>query len=791
MLPAASRPEAVRVPELVERLQQALADRYRIERELGRGGFATVYLATDLKHQRPVALKVLHPELAVALGSARFLREIATVAQFRHPHILPLHDSGDADGLLYYVMPFVEGESLRQRLEREPQLPLENALQVTREVADALGYAHGLGVVHRDVKPENILFEAGHAIVTDFGIARAVQAAGTQRLTETGLAVGTPAYMSPEQAAGDPALDGRSDIYSLACVLYEMLAGAPPFGGPTPQTVLAAQIGDPVPSLRALRPAVPLGVERAVEKALAKTAAERYATAEEFVQHLTRASTAEAVATELRRERARRRWRALLTVAGVVLVAAAGWWAVGAVQRATGHATIKRLAVLPLAGFTNDTSQEYFVDGVHDALISDLQEAGLTVLGRTSVLRYRRTEEPPRQIARQLGVDALIEGSVMRAGDSVEVSVRLIDGRTEVARWEHRYAGTVRNVLALYHGVTRAIAEQVHSALSPAAAARLAAARTVDPQAYDDYLKGLVHWQQLTPSGLDAALQYFEAALMRDSAYAPAYAGITLVWVGRAVSELVPGREALPKAVAAAQRAMGMDSDLAEVQYAAAHARWWQWNWVGAEAAFRKAIQINPSLPDAHALYSHLLNVLGRPKEARAEMNRALALDPFNALFRAASGVDFLYERRYDDAIAEFRRALEEGDQTVATNIFLAYHAEGRYAEALAAVRKAFAGDREVQDSLDRGYAEGGYRAALRRAAEALGGRTAFAAAGPFSVAELFGLAGDKRRTMEWLERSYAARDPNLSYLGLPPAFDLLQDDPRLRDLRRRMNLPT
>ncbi len=778
--------------ELLDRLQQALADRYRIERELGRGGFATVFLAIDLKHQREVALKVLHPELALALGSQRFLREIATAARFRHPHILPLHDSGEADGLLYYVMPFIEGESLRQRLAREQQLSLEEALQITREAADALGYAHGLGVVHRDVKPENILFEAGHAIVTDFGIARAVSAAGTAKLTETGLAVGTPAYMSPEQAAGDPALDGRSDVYSLACVLYEMLAGAPPFAGPTPQAVLASQIADPVPSLRTLRPAVPPGVERAIEKALAKAAGERYVTAEEFVQQLTRASSAEAVAADAQRVRARRRWRAILTVVSVVLVVAAGWWAVGAVQRASGHATIKRLAVLPLTSFTNDTSQEYFVQGVHDALISNLQEAGLTVLGRTSVLRYRRTEEPPRQIARELGVDGLIEGSVMRSGDSVAITVRLIDGHTEIARWEHTYPGEVRGILALYHGVTRAIAEQIQGSLNPAAAARLATARTVDPQVYDDFLQGQFHWQRLTPGDLDAALWYFERALRRDSTYAPAYAGISLVWTGRAQMGTVPPREASPKAGAAARKALELDSTLAEVQYAVALDRaWHQFDWAGAEAAFRTAIQINPNYPDVRAFYSHFLNIMGHRREARAEMDRALALDPFNAFFRAASGADFLYEHRYDDAIADFRKALEGGNP-VGWNITSALHAKGAYAEALAELRKTFAGDQEVQDAFSRGYAEGGYRVAVRRAAEILGARPAIAEARPFCpIAIMFALAGDRERTLEWLERSYRAQDPNLPYLDMYPAFDMVRDDPRYRDVCRRMKLPS
>jgi len=781
------------MPELLERLQQALAERYRIDRELGRGGFATVFLGTDLKHQRQVALKVLHPELALALGSQRFLREITTVAQFKHPHILPLHDSGDADGLLYYVMPFIEGESLRQRLERVGQLPMEDALRITREVADALGYAHGLGVVHRDVKPENILFEAGHAIVTDFGIARAVSSVGGAKLTETGLAVGTPAYMSPEQAAGDPALDSRSDIYSLACVLYEMLGGAPPFTGPTPQAVLAAQIADPVPQLRALRPTVPPGVERALERALAKAAGERYATAEEFVQHLTRASTAEAVAAEARRERARRRWRAVLAVAGVVVVAAVGWWGAKTINAAAGHATIRRLAVLPLASFTNDTTQDYLVQGVQEALISNLQEAGVAVLGRTSVLRYRHSEKSPRQIARELGVDALVEGSVMRSSDSMEISVRLIDGRTEVVRWEHAYPGELRSVYALYYGVTRAIAEQVQSALSPAAAARLATARTVDPQAYDDYLRGQFYWQRLTPGSLDAALDFFQRALRRDSTYAPAWAGIALVWGGRSQAVYVTHWEAIPHMRVALQRALDLDSNSAEVQYVAAVVRaWHEWDWTGAERAFRRAIEINPNYPDVRVFYSNFLSMLGRFREAHPQIERAMEGDPSNALFRGLYGFNLILERRYADAVREMHRALQmdPAANVANNNLWGALWQLGEYDEALAVLRQWYAGDQGLQNALTQGFAEGSYRGALRRLAIFLGTHIPIVNNGPFSVADFYILAGEKDSAFAWLERAYKFHDPNLPYLDQPD-FDAVRNDPRFLDLCRRLNLAT
>jgi TolB-like protein len=540
---------------------------------------------------------------------------------------------------------------------------------------------------------------------------------------------------------------------------------------------------------------VPPGVERVVGQALAKAVPDRQATAEEFVQQLMRASTAQAVAAEARRERGRQRWRAVLAVVSVALLGAAGWWGVGAVRAAMGHATIKRLAVLPLASFTNDTSQEYFVQGVHDALISNLQEAGLTVLGRTSVLRYRGTEEPPRQIARELGVDALIEGSVMRAGDSVEIAVRLIDGRTEAARWQHTYPGDLRNVFALYHGVTRAVAEQIHSTLSPVQVAKLATARAVDPQVYDDYLKGMFHIGRLTPSDLDVALTYFERALRRDSTYALAYLGIAFVWADRAQGFAQGGfesiREAETRASAAARKALALDSTLAEVQGAVAAFRaYHEWDWTGADAAFRKAIAMNPNYPDPHQNYSHVLYFMGRPVEGRAQIDSAVALDSASGSLRGFNGVAYLLERRYDEAIVEFRRALELGNG-LGGNLFDALWLKGARAQALAQLRESWAGDHELLDAVNRGYAEGGYRAALHRGADVWASRPPTFWGSTFMAATWYALAGDRERTLERLERGYELHDPNMPYIGVLPHFDLVRDDSRFKDLCRRMNLPT
>jgi TolB-like protein/Tfp pilus assembly protein PilF len=471
---------------------------------------------------------------------------------------------------------------------------------------------------------------------------------------------------------------------------------------------------------------------------------------------------------------------------------AGAWWAVGAVRRATGHATIRRLAVLQPASFTGDTTQDYFVQGVQEALITNLQEAGLTVLGRTSVQQYRKTEKTPRQISRELGVDALIEASVMRSSDSMEISVRLIDGRTEVVRWEHTYPGEVRSIFTLYHGVTRAIAEQVHSALSPAAAARLATARTVDPQAYDDYLRGWLLWQRLTPSDLDAALESFHRALRRDSTYAPAWAGIASVWMGRAQMWLITPRVAIAQQRVAMQRALELDSNSVAVLDAKYGLAWDEWDLAGGERALRRAIAINPNYPDVRVGYANLLFVLGHFREARAQIERAIELEPLNAFFRAIYALELICERRYADAVREARRALQiTPDQPAAMfQMWDALQLLGRYDEALAMLRKIYAGDQGAQDAITRGFAEGGFRAALRRLAMYQGAHVPSPYVGWEGVAGLYALAGEKDSAFAWLERAYQARDPNMLYLD-EPDLDAVRDDPRFRDMCRRVGLPT
>ena len=424
--------------DLLPRLQADLHDKYAVERELGRGGMATVYLARDLKLDRKVAVKVLHPDLGIAVGADRFRREIQIVTRLTHPNILPIFDSGEAAGSLYYVMPFVDGESLRQKLDREQQLSVEDAVRITCEVASALDYAHKHGVIHRDIKPENILLEDGHAITADFGIARAVSEAGGERLTQTGVTLGTPTYMSPEQAMAERAMDGRTDIYSLACVLYEMLAGQPPFVGANAQAVIARHTMDEVPQISIVRASVPEGIEDAIMQALSKVPADRFATAAEFSASLCgqgpRFERRTVARARKRQPTTRRRGAMLALIAMPVLAAAAGglWWANN--RTSVAHASglnPNRIAVLYLETEEGDDSLAFLAEGLTESLIDELDRVeGLEVISANGVLPFREGSPTPDSVAGVLRTGTLVQGSVEEAGDRIRVAIRLVEGES-------------------------------------------------------------------------------------------------------------------------------------------------------------------------------------------------------------------------------------------------------------------------------------------------------------------------------------------------------------------------
>ena len=776
----------------ITRLNAALKGRYSIERELGEGGMATVYLADDVKHRRKVAVKVLRPELAVTLGPERFMREIEIAAGFSHPNILPLHDSGEADGLLYFVMPYVEGESLRQRLDAQKRLPLDEVLEITREVADALDYAHSQGLVHRDIKPGNILFQAGHAVVSDFGIARALSAAGGEELTRTGVAIGTIKYMSPEQAAGDAHVDARTDVYALGCVLYEMLSGEAPYSDGSPQAILARKIAGPVPGLRGERDDLPASIEEVVTKALASEADDRFGTAGAFSVALIEANTVEARAAADRRTGRARRRRVSALAAGVAALGLGAWW----LSTLLLGPAYEFLAVLPPTDLTNDPDQQYLLAGVHDGLITELQRAGVRVIAASSVIQFASDELPAREIADGLGVDAVIETALSRVADSVGLDLRLVDGTTDELVWFASYGGRIADIPMLYREATRAIVDEIELALTPEAEARLAGARPVNPEAYEAYLRGQFHLGRQSASDLDAALQYFDLALEKDPSYAVAYVGIAQVWSRRELFGIVPPDEARPRVKAAAQQAIRLDSTLVEAQHRLASIRTWEeWDWEGGEAGYQRVIQLNPNYPAARRGYASLLEILGRLEEAMVQIERALEVDPFNEGFQGNYGAMLIRAGRYDEGIAQIQNALKTAPNAPGLHAELrdAFLAKGMNEEALTEWKWLFfaPGERGLAEAMDRGYAEGGFREAVRRTAEMWAARSDTIYVPPLGVAALFAAAGEHDRAIDWLERGVQIRNTNIpGAISIAPIFDSLHDDPRFQALRRRMNLP-
>jgi serine/threonine-protein kinase len=660
-----------------ERLAAAIADRYRLERELGQGGMAVVYLAEDRRHRRQVAVKVLRAELAGVLGPERFLREIETVARLRHPHILPLYDSGEADGFLFYVMPLVEGESLRDRLRREKQLPLDDALRIAREVADALSYAHAHGVVHRDVKPENILLESGHAVVADFGIARAVSAAGSERLTETGLSLGTPTYMSPEQAAGSDDLDGRSDLYSLGCVLYEMLAGDPPFTGPTAAQVIQQHITVEPRSITQLRPAVPAAVAEAISRALAKTPADRFNPVGQFADALgkgmeTGPAGGRNGGTAERRTLPQRLFgtaaRRVAGLAGAALIVAAAVWAFARGNPRPPPASVSeapRIVVLP---FTNlgSPEDEYFADGVTEEVTTRIgATSGLGVIARSSAETYRKSDKPIRQIGEELGVDYVLEGTVrwQRASEGagrVRVTPQLIRVADETQLWADRYDAVLTDIFAVQSEIAEQVAGALGLKLLPGDSARITPTRNTE--AYDFFLRGqdYLSGSAEQEAELETALSLFDRAVALDPAFALAHARRSFVHLSLYWFRHDHTAARLAEAKSSADLALRLSPRLPEAHEALGYYYYWgHFDYDRALDELRVAQRAQPSSGDLALAIGAVERRRGNLEAGLREIERAVELDPRSSktVFELAYTLGVLdryaeSERAWDRAIA-------------------------------------------------------------------------------------------------------------------------------------------
>jgi eukaryotic-like serine/threonine-protein kinase len=771
---------------LLEQLAAALSDRYLVERELGHGGMAVLFLAEDLKHLRRVAIKLLKPELSAVVGGERFLREIEIAATLQHPHILPLHDSGAADGLLYYVMPFVEGESLRQRLAREQQLPLDAALAITREVAGALQYAHEHGVIHRDMKPDNIMLSGGHAIVADFGIARALDAAGAEQLTMTGMVIGTPQYMSPEQAGG-AVVDARSDQYSLACVLYEMLAGQPPFTGASSQAVIARHMVDPVPSIRVVRQTVPLGVEGTITRAMAKLPADRFASMQEFLGALDAPETRPVAGRAPGRSR-----RRLAMLAGAGAMAAIAWLllALRDGSRSPPPArAVTAVAVLPFEEVGGSPDSSYLGDGMTDGLIADLAQIGsLKVISRSSGAMAQGAGRSLPELARDLRVDAIVRGSIQRTGDSVRVRVQFLHAADSAVLLARDYRGRLGELPNMQREITSAIGGSISAALQGTERTRLDVRGEVEQRAYDAWLRGRFHLER---GEMEQARTLFEEASRIAPSWAPPYVDLANYYTSLPFYSDIAPAVVLPKARAALVQALALDETLPEAHAVNAYIRaYYEWDWRAAEQEFRRALELRPNYPDAYFSYGRFLASRHRLDEAIAQVGRAVELDPLSIPLQANRALLDYFAGRYDEAERRLRELLgrDSTDVLVKWGLALVAEQQGRLRETFALLEPISQVSLLRKSSLGHAYAVAGRTAAARGVLSALRAAEARGYVPSYYFALVHAGLGERDQALRYLERAYEERSTVLAYLLIDPRLATLRDDPRFIALARRLD---
>jgi serine/threonine-protein kinase len=737
-------------------LTDAFAGRYELVREIGQGGMATVWLAHDLKHTRDVAIKVLRPDLSMSLGAERFLREIGIAARLSHPHVLSLIDSGQAGVLLYYVSPYVEGGSLRERLIRDGPLSVPEVLRIAGEVGSGLDYAHRRGVVHRDVKPENILFADGHAVLADFGVAAATARVPESSITGAGITVGTPEYMSPEQAGAERDVGPESDEYALACVVHELLTGSPPFRGSNARATMAQHaIATPAP-LRTLRPDVPAAVERAVLRALSKDPEHRYPSVAAFVN----ATRSAAVDTRDRQE-------------------------------------APLIVVLPFVNASSDRDNEYLSDGLTEELIDALAKVeGIRVASRTSVFALKGRGDDVRAIGARFGARVVLEGSVRRAGERLRLTAQLTDTADGGLLWSQRYDRTLDDVFTVQDELARTIVSTLRSTwlaeLSPPSPRR----STDNVAAYSLYLRGRYEWNRRTNESVLAGIGWFEQAIALDPHYALAYTGLSDSYALQVDYRSVPVADGLAKAKEYARMALALDPTLAEAHASLAWALFiHDWEWHEAEEMFRRGLSLDPRYAPLRQWYAFLLASQGRFPEAIAEAQSAVDLDPTSVSARRGVGWIHYYARRYDEGEAHLRRGIEMNPLAEETYRVLGVtlSQQERHAEAEHVLREGLAlpgSGTYSMATLGWALARGGKTDEARTILGELTEHARRRYVSPVAFAWLHIGLGLRDEVVQAAERAFAERRGWLAYVRVNPILDGVRGDARFEALLHRMGLP-
>jgi serine/threonine-protein kinase len=769
-----------------QELEQALEGRYRLGPEIDHGGMAWVFRGLDLKHGRDVAIKVLRPEIGAALGAARFEREIAIAAQLNHPHIVPLFDSGRVGEHLFYVMPLIEGETLRSRLGRQPALSPDEAIRITRDLARALEYAHDHGVIHRDIKPENIFLVRGAALLGDFGIALPGGQDGS-RLTETGVTVGTLGYMSPEQLAGERAIDRRTDLYSLGCVLYEMLAGHPPHARPgsPPREIAARRLGgvaSPLPVAAARIPAL----TEAVDGVLKSDPVHRTDSAGALIAALDR------VHAPVDSGPSRRGRLVALATAAAVLVMAGIYYLWSRSPSAPAGPGVEMIAVLPFDNLSGNPDDEYFSDGLGEELISRLAKIpALRVAPRTSSWAFKGRNLDLRVIAESLGVGAVVEGSVRRSGDVLRVTSRLVrvsDGRS---MWTESFEERrLSDILAIQDTITAAIAEEIGKAVGTnetAGTGGTVETKASNPEAQDLYFKARFQWNRRTAEGMKAAIGYYHEAIALDSGYVDAWIGLADGYAVAAFYDYLPPTEAMPEARRAAARVLELVPRAGQAHSTLGYvALWHDWDLAAAEREFKEAIALTPRHPQAHQYYANLLTAAGRFDEARVKWRTALSLEPLGMIMIAAPAWTEYFAGQPERAVAIGHGAIERDSTFYLAHYWtgLSLEALGRYPEAVAAFDRAIAlsrGGPLPLAGLARTLGLAGQRDSGRAVAGALERRVATEPVPAVELAAAYFALGDPGSAWRSLQRAVSTRTHSVALLSVDPRFAAVRSDPRFQ----------
>lgn len=782
---------------------------YRIIQKLGEGGMGVIYLAQDERLEREVAVKVL-PEglLADEVARKRFRREALALSKLNHPNIAVVYDFDSRNGIDFLVMEYVAGTSLAHRVRAGP-LPEKEVASIGAQIAQALEEAHEHGVVHRDLKPGNVLLTPKSRVkVLDFGLAKLLRQADdqgpTESLTQTQAMSGTLPYMTPEQLQGEDA-DERSDIHAAGAVLYELATGQRAFREELSSRLIDAILHHPPVPPRAANPRVSPELQRIILKCLEKDPNNRYQSARDLEVDLRQLASVTTTGRVPPAKPPRRDWlrTVLFAGCGVATLAAIliGFDVGGFRSRLVGLGRppqIRSLAVLPLENLSRDPDQEYFADGMTDAVITDLAKIGaLRVISRTSVMRYKRTQKTIPEIAKELNVDAIVEGSIERSENRVRITAQLIRATTEQHLWAEAYDRDLHDVLRVQEEIAKSIAQGIQVKLTPQEQALLTKNRPVDPEVYELYLKGRYFWNKRTQESTQKAIGLFHQAMEKDPSYAPAHSGLAdcyiLYGISFDVGSLSPA-EAMPQAKAAAEQSVRLDDTLADGHNSLAYVKLlYDWDWRGSEAEFKHALELNPGYASGHHWYAHFLLASGRFDEALAESHRALNLDQLSPILNVHLGWHYIYTRQYDLALGALHKALELEPNYSLANWYLGWTLEqqGKYREALEAMNKAqehLKSNTALAADIAHVYAMSGDREAALRILDQLNETSRRTYVNPFEIALIYVALGRKNEALDWLDKAYAARSDLLIYLNADPRLDGIRSEPRFVDLARRVS---